>query len=153
MLISDPIFEQADQCGIIDPEHFSRWRLDIDGESRCVGKKRVYTRRHALSLPQIGRFCSSVRMAEARSIQQHLFLLPPGQVREALGRSRAPESKEAVAVDTREPNEGLFQFLAAHAFDRIAPEAVYLSHDTHSQKSLVTKIPRLGLPSTPPRPF
>src|SRR5262245_44122399 len=72
-------------------------------------------------------------MAEARSIQQHIFLLPPGQVREALGRGGAPESKEAVAVDTREPNEGLFQFLAAHAFDRIAPEAVYCSHDTHLQ--------------------
>src|SRR5258708_36461953 len=96
MLISDPLFEQADQCGIIDPEHFSRWRLDIDGESRCVGKKRVYTRRHALSLPQIGRFCSFVRMTEARSIQQHLFLLPPGQVRKALGRSGAPESKEEI---------------------------------------------------------
>src|SRR5260221_12324175 len=120
MLISDPLFEQADQCGIIDPEHFSRWRLDIDGESRCVGKKRVYTRRHALSLPQIGRFCSFVRMTEARSIQQHLFLLPPGQVRKALGRSGAPESKEAVSVDNIKPTESPVQILARRSRYRTA---------------------------------
>src|SRR5262249_30949663 len=126
-----PLFEQADQRGIIDLERLSRWRRDIDGEIRRVGKKRIWARRHAFSLPQTGRFCSSARMAEVRSVQQHLFLLPPGQIREARGCSGAPEGKEAVAVDTRKPNEGLFQFLAAHTFHRVAPEAVYLSHDTH----------------------
>jgi hypothetical protein len=39
MLASDPLFEQADQRGIIDFERLSRWCLDIDGEIRCVGKK------------------------------------------------------------------------------------------------------------------
>src|SRR5260221_5009906 len=100
MKTPDPLIELPAWRGIIDREYLSRWRLDIDGEVHRVGKKWVYARRQALSLPQIGRFCSSVCIAEARSVEQHLFLLSPGQVRKALGRSGAPESKEAVAVDT-----------------------------------------------------
>jgi hypothetical protein len=42
-------------------------------------------------------------MAEARSIQQLLFLLPPSQERETLWRSGAPEGKEAVRVRPRHP--------------------------------------------------
>src|SRR5262245_7370900 len=60
----------------------------------------------------------------SRSIQQHLLLLPSGQVGEAFGRSGVPECKKAVAIETRKSNEGLFQLLAAHALDRIASGAV-----------------------------
>jgi hypothetical protein len=74
-------------------------------------------------------------MAKARAVQQHLFLLPPGQVRESLGCSGTLESKEAVAVDTSKPNERLLQLLAAHALNRIAPEAIYFPDNTHSRNS------------------
>src|SRR5215467_10760264 len=63
-------------------------------------------------------------MAEARSTQQHLLLLPSGQVGEAFGRSGAPECKKAVDIEIRKSNEGLFQLSAAYALDRIASEAV-----------------------------
>src|SRR5260370_25962793 len=41
------------------------------------------------------------------------FLLPPGQVRKVLGRSGAPESKEALTVETSNTNEDLSQLLRA----------------------------------------
>src|SRR5271165_4562043 len=75
-------------------------------------------------------------MAKPGAIQQQLFVLPSGQVRESLRTSGTPESKEAIAVDTRKAEERLFQLLAAHAFNRIAPEAVYLSHGAHLRTSL-----------------
>jgi hypothetical protein len=75
-------------------------------------------------------------MAKPGAIQQQLFLLPSGQVRESLRTSGTPESKEAIAVDTRKAEERLFQLLAAHAFNRIAPEAVDLSHGAHLRTSL-----------------
>src|SRR5437016_4542634 len=130
MPFPDPLVEQGHQGRVVNSKHFSRWGLDIDREVCRVGKKRSYTGRDALRFGQIRRFRSAVRMAEPRAVQQHLFLLAPRQIGETFGPSGTPESEEAVAVHACKPNERLLQFLAAHALDRIAPEAVYFSDDT-----------------------
>jgi hypothetical protein len=78
----------------------SRRCLDIDGQIYRIGEHRIYAGRHTLSFGQVRRFCGSFRMAKARAIQQHLFLLPPGQVRESLGCSRTLEGKKTVAIHT-----------------------------------------------------
>jgi hypothetical protein len=51
-----------------------------------------------LSFGQVRRFYGSFRMAKARPIEQHLFLFPPGQVRESLGRSGTFEGEETVTI-------------------------------------------------------
>src|SRR5258706_2046662 len=58
-----------------------------------------------------------LRIAKARSIQQHLMRFPPGEVGEADRRSRALKCEEPVAPDARETGEDFRQLLAAHALD------------------------------------
>ena len=64
-------------------------------------------------------------VAEPGTIQQHRLQLSRGQIRKDFGAGRISERKEAVAVDAAETDKGRFQFLAAHTFDRIAPEAIH----------------------------
>src|SRR3954453_15664905 len=80
---------------MVHPNYLSSWRLNLEGKVRRVAKDRIYAGRHALSFGQVRRFYSSFRMPEARSIEQHLFLLSPCQVRESLWCSRTLEGKRS----------------------------------------------------------
>jgi hypothetical protein len=68
-------------------------------------------------------------MAEPRAIQEHLSLLASREIGEPLGAAGTLEGEEAVAVDPGGPDESLLQLFAAHALDRIAPEAVDVTDD------------------------
>src|SRR6266478_7028488 len=100
-------------------------------ELRRIGEQRGQAGRDALRFGQIGGLGRLVRMAEAWAIEDHLFLLPSRQEWETRGAGRTPDGVEAVAIDAGKPDIGLRQLLAAHALDRIAPEAIDPSDETH----------------------
>src|SRR5215207_3109857 len=105
--------------------------LDVHAQVFWIGVHRVYTRLNKLCFGQVGRLRSLVRIPKPWTIPEQLFLLPPRQVGESFWSGRTLEGKVAVAIDPGEPHEGFLQLLAAHALDRIAPEAIDLSNNTH----------------------
>src|SRR6516225_1115910 len=76
-------------------------------------------------------------MAKARSIEQHLMRFPSRQIREPDRRGRTLEGKQPVAPDAREGSENFRQLLAAHALDRISPDAVDPTNRSHTPASLI----------------
>lgn len=70
-------------------------------------------------------------MAEPRLIEQHPLLFPAREVWKPFRRDRTPESIEPIAIDTCEADVGCVEFLAAHALDRVAPEAFHIANHTH----------------------
>src|SRR5437764_13928161 len=70
-------------------------------------------------------------MAKARAIQQHFMPLSSRKEGKPRRRSRALESIEPVAVNARIASKNCRQFLPAHAFYRIAPNAFHLTNDAH----------------------
>src|SRR5215472_17530951 len=119
------------QAGVVDRQHLTRRRLDIELEIAQLGSDGVKDRRQLCRLGQIGGLRRLLRMAKTRLIEQHLMRFPPRQVREANRRNRALEGEEAVAPDASEAGKYFRQLLAAHAFYRIAPDTLNLADDCH----------------------
>ena len=127
--------EHARQGGVVDSHHLARWRLDLHGEIRRIGWQRIQVGRERLRFLQIGRLGGLLRIAKPGPIQEHLSLLASRQIGEALGAAGTFEGEETITVDAGKPDEGLLQLLAAHALDRIAPEALDPSDDAHVRTS------------------
>src|SRR5436190_14760238 len=129
MFLIDVCPEHFDQSGIINPKRLSVWSLNIDHQLFEIGRERI--RVFALCLGQIDRAGGFVRKSEARTILQQLSLLASCQVWESLVIRRASEGKEAIAIDSRITRKSFIQLFAAHALNRVTPEAVNFSDDVH----------------------
>jgi Arm DNA-binding domain len=105
-----------------------------------AGKHAAGNRVHSLISKIFGRTSTERRSRSCASPQSascsENSAIRPKLSGQTLRTSGIPESKEAIAVDTRKAEERLFELLAAHAFNRIAPKAVYPSHGAHLRTSL-----------------
>jgi hypothetical protein len=81
------------QGGVVDRQHLARWRLDIQRQAGCIGGNRIEQWRKSHRLSKVGLLGCLLRVAEARLVEQHLVMLPPGQIWKAGRRGGALEGK------------------------------------------------------------
>src|SRR5215471_11058784 len=70
-------------------------------------------------------------MTKMWSMQQQLVSFTTGQIGKPYRRGRALKGKEPVTPNAAEPGVDLSQFLASHALDRMAPDALDATDDAH----------------------
>src|ERR1700732_2815688 len=122
-----------DQLRIIDRENVSIRGFDIDHQVSRLGGDWIDARRKFCSVIQIDRSRCFFRIAEARSIKNHLTLIACSEEGETFLRGRTLESKKAITIDSRITEKQLLQLVAAHAFHRITPEAFDGSDHAHGK--------------------
>src|SRR5436190_20340792 len=95
------------QFRVINGQHLSRGRLDIDSEFGNIGGHGIEPRRDRLCLGLVRRLRSLLRVAKSRTVQQHLLAFAAREIREASRRSRTPECENSITIDAGKPGEHL----------------------------------------------
>ena len=80
MAVTIPPDQLAQQRWIIDRQHLTPRRLDIQREVGWVGTDGVEDGREGLGLRQVGGQSRPFRVAKARAVEQRLMLFPPSEI-------------------------------------------------------------------------
>src|SRR6266478_4302935 len=101
-------------------------------EREClVGERTRIVNRIKSTLARLGIRDFKPTLRKAAERQQHLVRLTPGQVGKAGRRGRALKGEQPVPIDSGKTGKDFRQFFAAHALDRIPPDAFHTAHHAH----------------------
>ena len=131
MAATGPFGQLLEQSRVVDRQHLPRRGLDIERKVGRVRTDGIEDRRQFLRLGEVGGLRGLLRIAKAGSLQHHLVRFAPRQVGKPDRSGGALECEQPVTLDPGEGGEDFRQLFAAHAFDRIPPDAVHPTHDSH----------------------